>query len=87
MAKCKSCGADIIWIKTAAGKSIPCDSDARTYWKNPHGSDVIVTPNGEVYKADLTGDLAQATGIGYISHFATCPAADKFRKKKEKKNA
>lgn len=80
MAKCKGCGADIVWIKTPGGKSMPCDSAQLTYWKNSHGSDIIVTPNGEVFRANLTGDLAQATGIGYRSHFATCPAANKFRK-------
>jgi hypothetical protein len=27
MAKCKSCGAEIIWMKTINGKNIPVDMD------------------------------------------------------------
>lgn len=37
MAKCKGCGADIVWIKTANGKNMPCD-EAKT---------TIVTESGE----------------------------------------
>lgn len=48
MAKCKSCGADIIWIKMQSGKSMPCDAGQITYWKKKNGTKVIVTPNGEV---------------------------------------
>ena len=40
----------------------------------------IVTPNGEVLSAERPADPQKATGIGYISHFATCPASDSFRK-------
>lgn len=80
MAKCKSCGAEIIWIKTTAGKSMPCDAAPVTYWKNPKGKATVITPNGETYRADLEGDLDKATGIGYIPHWATCPQAKNFRR-------
>lgn len=30
MSKCKGCGAEIVWIKTASGKSMPCDIDKVT---------------------------------------------------------
>ena len=78
--KCRACGAEIGFIKSVAGKSIPVDAVEVTYWKNPDGSKKIVTPNGEVVSADLEGDLQKATGVGYVSHFATCPCADQFRK-------
>ena len=81
MATCKSCGAAIKWIKTTTGKSMPCDAEEVVYWENPNGAAVIVTPNGETLKADLEGDVATATGIGYISHFATCPNADQHRRR------
>lgn len=78
---CRGCGAPIVFIRTQAGKSMPCDAEPVTYWQEPGGPHKIVTPNGEVRSARLEGDLQQATGIGYVSHFATCPAADKFRRK------
>ena len=33
MAKCRGCGADIIWIKTPGGKSMPCDPIPVMYWE------------------------------------------------------
>ena len=80
MAKCKSCNEEIIWIKMGSGKSMPCNADAVSYWKNPKGKATIITPNGETYRADLEGDLDKATGIGYIPHWATCPQAKNFRR-------
>lgn len=84
MARCKSCGAELRWIKTTKGKAMPCNAEAVTYWANPKGKATIITPNGETTRADLTGDLQSATGIGYIPHWSTCPQADNFRAKKGK---
>lgn len=81
MAVCKSCGAKIRWIKTASGKSMPVNDEEVMYWQSSKGKATIVTPNGEVVKANLEGILNTATGIGYISHFATCPNADKHRRR------
>ena len=81
MAKCKGCGAEIIWVKTASGKAMPCDPELVTYKQRTLGQMKIVTPNGEVLSGDPEADPVQATGLGYISHFATCPAADRFRRR------
>jgi len=27
MSECRSCGAEIVWLKTSAGKNIPVDAD------------------------------------------------------------
>lgn len=77
---CRACGAEIGFIKTVAGKTIPVNPEEVTYEQKAGGSLKIVTPNGEVLSAERPADLQKATGIGYISHFATCPQADKFRK-------
>lgn len=77
---CRGCGAPILWIRTESGKSMPCGPDPVTYWQNAVGCHKIVTPNGEVLSVSLEGDPQQATGIGFISHFATCPNRDDFRK-------
>ena len=77
---CRGCGAPIGFIKTVAGKSIPVDPEEVTYWQKTGGSKKIVTPNGEVVSAELEGDPQTATGIGFVSHFATCTNPDYFRK-------
>ena len=83
MARCKSCGKEIRWIKTAAGKNMPVDAEEITYRKNGKGKSIIVTKNGEVHAANIVPNgTPDATGVGYISHFATCPNADQHRKSK-----
>ena len=81
MARCKSCGAEIIWIKTTSGKAMPCNAKEVVYWENKDGKANIVRPNGEVVRADLEGEDGKESGIGYISHFATCPNASAHRRK------
>ena len=83
MTTCRGCGAPIGFIKTVAGKSIPVDPEEITYWQKAGGSKKIVTPNGEVVSAELEGDPQTATGVGFVSHFATCPEAEKFHKSRK----
>lgn len=81
MSKCKSCGADIIWIVTPNGKKMPCNNQRIHYKQNFHkGSMVLVLPNGKIDRGDL--DI-ESDKFGYISHFATCPSANLHRKAKE----
>ncbi len=79
---CRSCGERIIWIKTKAGKNMPCNPKLIPYRIQQGGREKIVTPNGEVYSAEIvkTG-TPDATGVGYISHFATCQNANSRRKR------
>lgn len=79
--KCRACDAPIIWIRTPTGKSMPCDSKPVMYWKKPGAKGKVVTGNGEVISCEFEGDVQKATGIGFISHFGTCPKAKSFRKK------
>ena len=76
MAKCRGCGREIIWIN-----KIPCDPEQIIYRAEKKGNLRVVTPNGEVKSAILSDNPETATGIGYISHFATCPDADRFRRR------
>ena len=80
MATCKGCGAEIIWIRTLAGKSIPCDPVQVPYWEKPKGKGKVVTPNGEVLSCKFEGEPNKATGFGYVPHWGTCPRAGEFRK-------
>lgn len=81
MARCKSCGAQIVWIKMQSGKTMPADPERVVYWAKPGAAGRVITPNGEVVSCEFDGDLNSATGVGYISHFSTCPNADKHRRK------
>ena len=46
------------------------------------GAPKIITGNGTVLSADIGGLAAfEPDGVGHVSHFATCPAAEQFRRK------
>ena len=71
MAKCKACQAEMIWAETDKGRRIPLDA----------------TPEKRFLLGDEVegswGDTRIATMVDvYTSHFATCPNANQFRKKR-----
>lgn len=78
---CRGCGADIVWIETEAGKSMPCNSKMVPYWERPKAPGKVVLQNGKVISCDFAGERDAVTGFGYVSHFSTCPEAGKFRKR------
>jgi len=78
---CRGCGAPIEWIKMASGKMMPCDAQKVLYWKNDGAKTKIVTQDGNVISAELSGDQKEATGYGFVSHYATCPEANHFRRR------
>lgn len=81
MGRCRSCGAQVVWVKTAGGKNMPCNPEHTYYKQTEGGREKIVTPNGEVLSCTIDIDKEKATGRGYISHFATCPYANVHRRK------
>lgn len=81
MAKCKGCGQEIIWVKAKSGKSIPCNPDLIAYIEDPDGDLSIVTHDGRVIKAREYDGITACDDFGRISHFATCPQADRFRRR------
>lgn len=77
---CRGCGKEIAFIKTKAGKSMPVNPEAKYYVPDERGN-AYVTIEGAVEKGREPERNDPETRIGYISHFATCPARDAFRKK------
>lgn len=77
--KCRSCGAQIIFIKTKRGRAIPCDIRPVRFDYEANGPAQIVTEDGDVIRGRISRDGAD---IGYISHFATCPNAAAHRRNK-----
>ena len=75
--KCRACGARILWLKTTKGKNMPVDPGVIRFHA-AGGPETFVTVNGKVERGARSTTGAE---LGYISHFATCPEADRFRKK------
>lgn len=76
--RCKSCGAEIIWIRMKSGKAMPCDAEPIPYMELFSGGMKLVTEQGEVVQGCYDGTSDK---IGYVSHFATCPNANQHRKR------
>lgn len=74
-AVCRSCGAEVIWVKTPRDQNIPLD--------------VEQVPGGNIeLRAGLAFVVPAEEGVRrYLSHFATCPNADKHRQRRQRRQA
>ena len=88
MAKCKSCGADIVWIETTNGKAMPCDAEPVPYWTVGimDKKDRIMTLDGEIRACTLVTQRTPATGTGYKPHWANCTGASNHRRVSKNEN-
>lgn len=87
MAKCSSCGAPIVFLKTPAGAAMPCDppvipaSEAHERARQT-GRDVrVVADDGTVLVYKATNErLSEGARGGRTPHWSTCPNARQHRK-------
>lgn len=82
VSRCRACGAEISFIKTKAGKTMPVDCASQYFHPDPAGSQLYVLIDGTTCRGEQLpmGTIDPDQKIGFVSHFATCPEADKFRK-------
>ena len=81
MSRCKSCGAQIVWVKTDSGKRMPVDAEPS------EDGNVFVADDGPLRTGCLVivlgqPDLLTDPDVRHKSHFATCPDADSHRSKR-----
>ena len=81
MSKCRSCGAEIIWIKTRAGKNMPCNATLVPYKQTETGKEYVVAEDGSMIRCTLLFD-GLPTGMARVPHWATCPTVEQHRRKK-----
>ena len=81
MSKCKYCDTDILWVRMKSGSVMPCNTGELLYKEDKAGYAKIVTQSDRVITAVLVTDRDEADGIGYVSHYATCPGAYRIRRK------
>ena len=67
-----------------SGKSMPCNPRGIHYRKQVRGDEgcmlALVTPDGNVVVGQACEEN-ESELVGYVSHFATCPNADRHRKR------
>lgn len=81
MSRCRGCGAEISWIRMKSGKMIPVDPSP-TFIVDGTGTDVVVTSDGIIANGiPCPGEPPAGKRLGWVSHFATCPMAGRFRRR------
>ncbi len=71
MAKCGTCGGEILWGVTEAGKRVPLNLAEKRFVR----ADMVTG------SADLASEQDYVMVDTHLSHFATCPQADEHRRK------
>jgi len=79
---CRSCGALIVWGRTAAGKPIPLDAGVPWWILAGEGTDVGVCREGRVLRGAAVAPGTEGAVEVLTAHFATCPNAAQHRKRK-----
>ena len=79
-ATCKSCGAPLVWIRSHNAKWIPCDEGLKPYKQTDDGKEFVVAQDGDIIRCTFTFE-GFPTGMARTPHWATCPEADRFRRK------
>lgn len=72
VARCRSCGAAVRWVKTEHGKRMPLDAAPAA----PDARGLFVIRDDTAIAVPA---LAFPDEPNYVSHFATCPDADEWR--------
>lgn len=73
---CSECGAPLRWEKTENGRPIPLDAEP-----NPKGNVVLREKTPTDTRACVLRKGEETNETRYTAHFATCPYADRFRKR------
>lgn len=68
--RCRTCGANIRFIKTKNGKAMPADPDVVRYVLG--GNKRLITGKGEVVACRYAEEREPCDGVGFVPHFATC---------------
>ena len=73
LSQCSKCNKHIYWVVTENGKNMPIDS-----YPSDNGNIIFVNELAHVLKK---GEPVPDGARRYVSHYATCPHAEHFRKK------
>jgi len=75
--KCRYCGTDIIFVKTAKGQKMPCEARKSDVYRNSSGKKTAMSPLGEVFKCDTEYTPWSKPESAFLVHFGNCRAYKK----------
>jgi hypothetical protein len=79
--QCRSCKASVIWAVSEKGKRIPMDADPVADGNFILEYSAVGEPPVARPRNATIGTVEFRDGLGFKSHFATCPDAGEWRKR------
>lgn len=79
MSVCRGCGKQIIWMRTAEGKAMPCDPEVHKVYAGGK-KESFLSLNGHMVRGNTEG--GEYIADGRVPHWATCPKAKQFKRKR-----
>lgn len=76
---CRSCGATIMWIETAAGKKMPCEPGP-CYYQATGTGETFINRKGIVERGIRCKATESGAHVGWKTHWADCPGAKTHRR-------
>ena len=70
---CRECGKPLIFIRTRAGKNMPCEAEPVLYWPDDAGPLMFYQRDGSYERGTLEGHPAVPQESGYVPHWGRCP--------------
>ena len=70
---CRECGKPLIFIRTRAGKNMPCEAEPVLYWPDDAGPLMFYQRDGSYERGTLEGHPAVPRESGYVPRWGRCP--------------
>lgn len=80
-ARCRTCGAEIIWKKTAGGKNMPCEAYPIEVIPNPRSKFKALDRYGKLISCDKTQESGPTSEIAWEPHWGNCNKPDEHRRR------
>lgn len=92
--QCKGCRTLIVWLRTAAGKAMPCEAPRTTAWIAPKAVALAVEPLGTLPRWSMLTDAGEVVAgwrvpprtegarevSGHEPHWGRCAVAKTFKR-------
>lgn len=83
---CRECGKPLIFIRTRAGKNMPCEAEPVLYWPDDAGPLMFYQRDGSYERGTVAGHPAVPQESGYVPHWGRCPGRRRTRPRWENGN-
>ncbi len=84
---CRECGKPLIFIRTRAGKNMPCEAEPVLYWPDADGPLLFYQRDGSYERGTLEGHPAVPQGSGYVPHWGRCRRDEAKHQKGERRRS